>query len=236
MKKRWLPLLLIGVLVLLAGCAKAIPTKEAAELFVDRLIYQKETEKFETNFKDGATLTKNFAEQEQSFLENFTAGLLSTDSGFSEETATEISQLVLDQVKEKTSYTIEVAENDNIRNVTYHVKGLDFVAIMTQTTQKITAQMLQDTSLAKDEGKLATALIAQLKTVLQAAPVQTKAVAVLLEMRPEKGQWTLVEGQQKQLQSLYLAFVAGVKDEDTLNKNWETAQEKLAEELAQELK
>lgn len=235
MKKRWIPLLLIGLMVFLGGCAKSIPTKEAAALFVDRLIYQKETEKFEANFKDGAKLTETFEEQEQSFQENFTAGLLSTDSGLSQETANEISQLVMDQVKEKTSYTIDVAENDNIRNVTYHVKGLDFVALMSQTTQAITAQMLKDTSLAKDEAKLAQALVTQLKTALADAPVKNEAVDVLLEMRPEKGKWTLVDGQQEQLQSLYLAFVAGVKDEETLATDWATAQEKLAEELAKEL-
>lgn len=236
MKKRWLPLLLLGVIVVLAGCAKAIPTKEAAALFVDRLIYQKETEKFEANFKDGATLTKTFEEQEQSFQKNFTAGLVNADSGLSQETAAEISQLVMEQVRAKTSYSINVAENDNIRNVTYHVKGLDFVAILSQTTEEITEQMMKDTSLAKDEDKLVKALVEQLQGILQAAPVKTEAVDVLLEMRPESGKWSLVEGQQKQLQNLYLAFVAGVKDEDTLNKDWEAAQAKLVEELAQELK
>lgn len=234
MKKRWIPLL-AGLLLLLTGCAQAIPTKEAAALFVDRLVYQKEMEKFEENFQDGAALTETFEEHEENFQKNFTAGLLSTDSGLNEKTASEISQLVMDQVKEKTSYTIDVAENDNIRNVTYHIKGLDFVELMSQTTKAVTAQMLADTSLAKDETKLAATLVTQLETALKDAPVQTEAVDVLLEMRPEKGQWTVVDGQQAQLQSLYLAFVAGVKDEQTLTKDWEKAQEELAQELAKQL-
>lgn len=238
MKKLLLPMLL-GILML-AGCApKAIPAKEAADLFVQQLIYQKEGTDFEENFQNGDELKKSFETNAIAFRDTFATGLVAADGDVSEETASEITALLLDKVKSATDYKIKVGEaeaSDSIRNVTYQVHGLDLVTVMKQTTQLVTAEMLKNTALAKDEAKLQAETVKQLQHVLEAPPVKAEAVNVMLEMKPEKGKWVVVGGQQKQLEGLYLAFVAGVKDADTLAADWQKAQEELAQELQQELK
>lgn len=237
MKKMILPI--IFGLLLLAGCApKAIPVEEAADLFVEQLVYQKEDTDFEDNFQNGADLKKGFEKNTTAFRDTFATGLVAADGDVSEETANEITALLMDKVKSATDYQIKVGEaedGDSIRNVTYQVHGLDLVTVMKQTTQLVTAEMLKNTTLAKDEAKLQTETVKQLKHVLEDPPVKAEAVNVMLEMKPEKGQWVIVGGQQAQLEGLYLAFVAGVKDADTLSTNWQAAQAELTKELEKQL-
>ena len=76
MKKKWLAMaLFILTPLFIAGCAKAIPAKEAAPLLIDAMIYQKEDESFETNFANSETLTNAFEKHRSSIEDNFTAGL-----------------------------------------------------------------------------------------------------------------------------------------------------------------
>lgn len=233
--RKYLLQVFIGLLFL-TGCAKAIPAKEAATLFVEQLVYQKEETKFTENFQNGKELTKNFEANAALFQDTFASGLVAADTEVSEETAVEISQLLMEKVRSATDYQVKVTETDSVRNVSYEIYGLDIVAVMKQTTEKVTEAMLADTSLAKDETKLQKQTILELKQVLQAPPVKTEPVTVMLEMKPVKGKWTVVAGQQAEQEKLYLAFVAGVKDQETLTNDWQQAQDELTKELAEKMK
>lgn len=78
MKKLWITsLVLVGVF--LTGCgAKGIPAEEAGALFVDRLVYQKDENKFAKEFRDGKQVGAELDENSKAFEENFAKGLSAT--------------------------------------------------------------------------------------------------------------------------------------------------------------
>lgn len=235
MKKIWIPLMLVALFVL-AGCNKAIPAEEAGQLFVDRVVYDEDTKKFTENFANGEELNKGFKENEANFKDNFTAGLISVGDAVSKDEANELTELLNHQIKEVTSYDVKVKEAGKISNVTYEVKGLDFAAIMKETSKGITQKMIADNKLANDQNKIIEETLQLLRENIKTAKAKETAVPIMIEMKPEKGKWTIVRGQRDQINNLYFAFVAGVKDQETLTSDWNKAMEEVAKEVQAELK
>ncbi|BCA87003.1 hypothetical protein EsVE80_25260 [Enterococcus saigonensis] len=235
MRKLGIPLLLV-LLFFLAGCSKAIPAEDAAKLFVDQVVYDKDAKKFTANFANGDELNKGFKENEKNFKDNFTAGLISVGDAVSEDEANELTELLNHQIKEVTSYKVAIKEAGKISNITYEVKGLDFAAIMKETSKGITQKIMADNKLASDQNKIIEETLQLLRENIKVAKAKEEAVPIMIEMKPEKGKWTIVRGQREQINNLYFAFVAGVKDQETLTNDWNKAMEEVAKEVQAELK
>ncbi|EOT39214.1 MULTISPECIES: DUF5105 domain-containing protein [Enterococcus] len=235
MKKRSIFLMVLMAFIL-GGCSRAIPAEDAGKLFVDRVVYDKDTEKFTENFANGEELNKGFKENEKNFKDNFTAGLISVGDVVPEDKADELTTLLNKQIKDVTSYQVEIKAAGKISNVTYEVKGLDFAAIMKETSKGITKKMIADNKLASDQNKIIEETLALLKENIQKAKAKEKAVPIMIEMKPEKGKWTVVRGQREQINNLYFAFVAGVKDQEALTNEWNQAMAEVVKEVQEELK
>lgn len=235
MKKRSIFLMVLMAFIL-SGCSRAIPAEDAGKLFVDRVVYDQDTEKFTENFANGEELNEGFKENEKNFKDNFTAGLISVGDVVPEEKADELTDLLNKQIKEVTSYTVKIKEAGKISNVTYEVKGLDFAAIMKETSKGITKKMIVDNKLASDQNKIIEETLTLLKENIQKAKAKEEAVPIMLEMKPEKDKWTIVRGQSEQINNLYFAFVAGVKDQEALTDEWNKAMAEVVKEVQDELK
>ena len=74
---------LLFMLLFISGCTKAIPAEEAANIMIDTMIYDQQTEAFQTNFANSEELTEIFIEQRTLFEENFTQGILQTGEAVS---------------------------------------------------------------------------------------------------------------------------------------------------------
>ena len=98
---------LLFMLLFISGCTKAIPAEEAANNLIDTMIYDQQTEAFQTNFANSEELTEIFVEQRTLFEENFTQGILQTGEAVDEQLAMEISEMVMQQMRETTSYQIK---------------------------------------------------------------------------------------------------------------------------------
>ncbi|MGX7131065.1 DUF5105 domain-containing protein [Enterococcus songbeiensis] len=235
MKKIWLIFPILCFTFLLSGCARAIPEKEAAALLVDHLVYQKSEKKFTENFQDGEDLSNAFQTNEQAFQKSFTEGLLA-DSEIPQAEAEEIAELLLNQMQKEATYEIkEIDDSDTIRHVTYGVKGLDFTGMMAATSEKLVTELLADETISKDQDKVVSETVRFLKETIPQTKAKTKAINVMLEMKPEKGKWQIVAGQTEQLNNLYLAFVAGVSDQEALLAEMTTVMEETAKEVQEQL-
>lgn len=227
---------LLIILFVLSGCAKAIPDKEAGNLFVDQVIYQKGSGKFRSEFQNGNELNEGFKENEANFQKNFTEGLLSAGGKVSQKEADEISQLLMDKVKDTTKYKLKkIGDAGNIRVMNYEIYGLNFVKVMKDTTKALVSKMMKEPEFAKDQNKIIAETFVILKDNIGQAEAKEEPVEIALEMKPEKGKWTVVRGQREQISNMYLAFVAGVKDQKTLTEEMNKAMQEVTAEVQKEL-
>ena len=234
MKKIFAPILLL--LLVLSGCAKAVPADDAAKIFVDQMIYQKDTEAFKQNFDNGTALSETFEKSAHDFQQNFTQGLISSRSDITDEQANAITDKLTEQISQKTAYTVTTSKSGNLTMVTYQVNGLDFANIVKGTTSELMQQLMSDRSLAKDQNKIQQALIPILEEQITKAQAKSEPTNVMLEMKTERGKWVLVDGQEDQINSLYRVFLTGTKDQQTLDDELQQAVEEVTAELQEQLK
>lgn len=239
MKKKylWTSLLVLGVLFVLGGCKKAEPiaAEKAATLFINRFVYEKDSEEFEENFKDSDDLKKVMTENTQNFKDNFLAGLTSTS--VSEKTADELFATLFQQVQEKTSYAVEVkAENKETAQVVYHVTGIDFPKLIQKTDEDLLAAIQKDTSIAKDDEKMMQRILEILQTNLKDLKVKTEPVAITVTFSKNQAQWLIAQDQSEKISNLYLAFVSGAKNQAELTSQLEKVAEDVNNALKEQLK
>ncbi|MHC5269926.1 DUF5105 domain-containing protein [Enterococcus sp. LJL98] len=218
MHKKWIGMVLPAfTLLLLAGCTKAIPAEEAAPLLLDEMIYEKKAEAFQTNFLQSEELETAFQSQRTSFEENFTEGLLQSGEAVDQQVAAEISEALMKQVKEQTSYNVkQITETKSIFHVIYEVKGFDLMALFKASTTGLLEKIEEKNNLVKDPEKLVTETVKIMQDQIPLTPAKETSTEVTLQLKQNKGKWEIVGGQDETLASLYLAFYAGVRDEEEL--------------------
>lgn len=218
MKKKWL--VMVATLLtafFVVGCSKAIPAEEAAPLLIDAMIYNQDTEEFQTNFAHNKELTTAFSEHRTSFEKNFTQGLLQSGEGLDEQIATDISEALMKQVRDTTSYQVKkITETKPIYHVTYEIKGFDLVQLIKESTTELLARIQKDNDLVKDQKTLIATTVEIMKEKIPMIPANQTATEVTLQLKLNKGQWEIVNGQDEALASLYLAFFSGVRSQEEL--------------------
>jgi hypothetical protein len=225
-------LLAISLLFLVGCTPKAIPVEEAAQQLTDRLVYQKQAAEFEENFVDGATLAKSLDQNSAEFERSFAQGLAVTGGTIPQEQAQALTDTLMKQVREKTSFTVKkLSEEDGIGKVEIEVKGLDFVSVMGTTAKELTDKMLKDAAFAKDDQKVLTETVTLLEKNLQAASAKEEAQALPLTLASKDGKWQIPEDQQPAVENLYLAFISGEKDQSALS----AAMAEMVQEIAKEI-
>ncbi|MGX7200173.1 DUF5105 domain-containing protein [Enterococcus nangangensis] len=230
--------LLVTIFFALSACGakEPIAIEDAATLFANRLVYQKESEEFETNFKDSASLKKVMDKNADDFKTNFLAGLTDADEKITEAQAAELSNLLLEQMQTKTSYAVEVkAENEETALVVYHVSGLDFPAIVKKTDEALIAAVEKDNSIAKDDAKILATILASLKTNLAAATVVPEQTNVAVTFTKAEGQWQIASAQATNVANLYLAFASGAMNQEELTQQLQQATDEVNAALTEKL-
>ncbi|MGX7197864.1 DUF5105 domain-containing protein [Enterococcus olivae] len=231
MKRKGLFSILLVIGFLLAGCDRGIPAEEAAPLFIDRFIYQEETKAFNENFQNGEALGTIFEEQQEVFQEHFIDGLIGVDDVVAQEQADEIYQQLAAQVQEKTTYRVkQVTENEDLANIIYEINGISIKELLLTMSQKLVERIHDDNALAKDQTKLVEETVGILKEELPNASIKEQPVDVSLQMRKEKGQWQLVNGQSEELSAIYLAFFTGFNDQEQFVEELTEAMSSVSEE------
>lgn len=236
MKKLWIiSLLLAGVFLTSCG-SKGISAEDAGALFVDRLVYQKEENKFAKEFRDGEQVGKELDENSKTFEENFAKGLSSTGAKVPKKEADQLTNELLQQARQKTTYKIvQIDETKSGATITYYVTGLDLVSAMQEMTRQLVKETLADPEIAKDEQKTLEATFSILEERVKAIKIKTDPVKMTLHLEKEKGKWFVPYNQKKAVSNLFMAFISGSKDIDTMNKELEEALNEVAKEIINSL-
>lgn len=237
MKKKLGLISLVIITFLLTSCgAKAIPAEEVAELFVDRLVYKKDSDKFVRNFRDGEKVANELDEIGADFEEKFVNSLSSTGVEISEKQASSLTKELLKQVKEKAEYTVvTIDKTKKGATITYYVTGLDLVNTMLDMTRQLIKDSLDNPEIAQNEQKTLDATLAILEDKVKTIKISSDPVELKLTLEKAKGQWFIPNDQKEHVANLYMAFISGTKDMKEMNKGLSDGLNRVVEEVAEQL-
>ena len=208
---------LLFMLLFISGCTKAIPAEEAANILIDTMIYDQQTEAFQTNFANSEELTEIFVEQRTLFEENFTQGILQTGEAVDEQLAMEISEMVMQQVRETTSYKIKnITETKPVYHVTYEIQGFNLLRLFKESITELLVRIQNDNELVKDQKTLIATTVAIMQEKIPTIEANDTSTEVTLQLKVNRGKWEIVNGQDEALSSLYLAFFSGMRSQKEL--------------------
>ena len=208
---------LLFMLLFISGCTKAIPAEEAANILIDTMIYDQQTEAFQTNFANSEELTEIFVEQRTLFEENFTQGILQTGEAVDEQLAMEISEMVMQQVRETTSYKIKnITETKPVYHVTYEIQGFNLLRLFKESITELLVRIQNDNELVKDQKTLIATTVAIMQEKIPTIEANDTSTEVTLQLKVNRGKWEIVNGQDEALASLYLAFFSSMRSQEEL--------------------
>ena len=208
---------LLFMLLFISGCTKAIPAEEAANILIDTMIYDQQTEAFQTNFANSEELTEIFIEQRTLFEENFTQGILQTGEAVDEQLAMEISEMVMQQVRETTSYKIKnITETKPVYHVTYEIQGFNLLRLFKESITELLVRIQNDNELVKDQKTLIATTVAIMQEKIPTIEANDTSTEVTFQLKVNRGKWEIVNGQDEALSSLYLAFFSGMRSQKEL--------------------
>ena len=181
---------LLFMLLFISGCTKAIPAEEAANILIDTMIYDQQTEAFQTNFANSEELTEIFVEQRTMFEENFTQGILQTGEAVDEQLAMEISEMLMQQMRETTSYQIKnITETKPIYHVTYEIQGFNLLQLFKESITELLVRIQNDNELVKDEKTLIATTVAIMQEKIPTIEANDTSTEVTLQLKVNRGKW-----------------------------------------------
>lgn len=212
MKKLLCSILAIVLMFGMVSCtSKEATPKEATEILVNALVYKKaeDINKYKNVFNQDATEIKKQSEQD------FTSGFISVSSlNVSEEDAKQLMDTLNEQIKDKTSYKVEVVKEDKKNpELEIKVKGLDFDKIKPALQTKIKEAIKEDPSLVKDEDETAKFIMDTLESVIKETDVVDEEISVPVKLEPfskNKSKWQIVD-ETKTIKSITNAFYGKIK-------------------------
>lgn len=219
--KKWLVLLCSLFFLTACGSSKGLSEKEAANVFVDAIFYNKQTALFKENFSDADEALKVMHGKEgTSFTKELIAGITRT-SNVSETEAKKISDSMEKVVKEKTKYQVKSIKEkkSGVYQVTYEVYGVDFIQGFKLAMKDTFEKVLKDPTLSQDQTNLEKELAVALGEGIQTAGAVKKPVEVQVELTKDKDKWNIANSQMLNLQNLTAAFWLGAKDQQSLLKD-----------------
>ncbi|MBA3924775.1 DUF5105 domain-containing protein [Listeria rustica] len=185
------------------GSSNAVEPKEAANIAVNTIIFNKDVEKYKDTFGKSATdLQKN---NKDTFIKRFAATLKITDGSMNDDIGG-LYDAYTKRAKEVTKYTSKVTNTDAKKpTVEISVNGLDMASMQAERLADFKAKVKADPSIGKDKNKSAKAVIEGYKTAIPKAKASKKAVQVKLNLEANKEQWKIKDGENF-ANNLYRAF------------------------------
>lgn len=227
--KKWFLFPVLILMLLLTGCGNRqdLSAEEAADLFIDRLIYEKSNSEFSNQFVNGKDLANNFNKNAQNFCGNFTNSLeaISNDD-FTEEDALTLTRELIKEMDGRTTYTIKnQSTNGDYTSVTFEIYGLDFTGIIRGTINNLVKDYRLSPEIMADKNIAGKRAISILKDEIRDVEAKETPVEVSLVLEKTGHRWQIADNQNKRITSIFLAFISGEESQDdlTLNINNEVA-------------
>lgn len=215
MKKGLFSLVLVLAMVLVlsaCGGASRVEPKEAGEITVNSVVYNKDTDKVKDVYgEDGSKFEKEFETSfKESFINTFTASF-STDVNLDKQ-VDDFYNALRKQVNEKTSYTTKVTNDDKESpEIQFSVKGLNMKGVQTELVEELTKAATADPSLATDNQKMAEKTMEIYTKAVQNADAvsEAKTVTLKLEADPDDDSLWKMQNDMAFMQELTTAFFMG---------------------------
>lgn len=215
MKKGLFSLVLVLAMVLVlsaCGGASRVEPKEAGEITVNSVVYNKDTDKVKDVYgEDGSKFEKEFETSfKESFINTFTASF-STDVNLDKQ-VDDFYNALRKQVNEKTSYTTKVTNDDKESpEIQFSVKGLNMKGVQTELVEELTKAATADPSLATDNQKMAEKTMEIYTKAVQNADAVSEAKTVTLKLKadPDDDALWKMQNDMAFMQELTTAFFMG---------------------------
>lgn len=210
MKKKLILISVVVSTVMIAlsacGSSNSVEPKEAADIAVNTIIFNKDAEKYKDTFGKSATdLQKN---NKETFTKRFAANLKITDGSMNDEIG-DLYDAYTKRAKEVTKYTSKITKDDKEKpTVEISVNGLDMASMQAERLAAFKAKVKADPSVEKDKKKSAKAVIEGYKTTIPKAKASKKTVQVKLNLEANKEQWK-IKDDETFANNLYRAFFTG---------------------------
>lgn len=219
MSRKWL-LVSLCLFGLLAGCTQQLlEPKEAATLFVERVIFQQQEQAFADSFVDGEAIGAQSDEFDEVLLQDLAMAFSGTGGALTTAQIETLSDNLMRQMKIKTTYQVkEIIEVGERATVIYEVKGLDFVSIVRDTTKELSERMITDLEIAQNDQKIAATVTEILETRIEAVQLITETTEIPIVLRIDNNKWVISDDQQEAVINLMLAFATGARDQQSLNQ------------------
>lgn len=206
-------IMLLAMMLVLTACgASRVEPKEAGEITVNAVVYNKDTDKVKDVYgEDGSAFEKEFEKSfKESFISTFSASL-SGEVNIDKE-VDDFYNALRKQVNEKTSYTTKVINDDKENpEIQFAVKGLDMKGVQAELTTELTKELTADPSIATDNEKLAKKTMELYTKAVQNADAvsETKNVNLKLTVDPKDDSLWKMENDMAFMQELTSAFFMG---------------------------
>ncbi|MDT2833348.1 DUF5105 domain-containing protein [Vagococcus carniphilus] len=219
MKKNKIVLLcfFMGIFIF-SGCSnKGMDEKEISRVFIEDFIYHKETKKFKENFVDGDILSKQLTIMTTNFEDTFSGVFDPITGPLSNDEKKQISDGLMKQVKETSSYKYKVKEGEkNQIEVTYQITGFDYAHLVEQTLDGVLGELMKETDMKASTSK--QMILHSFSNALSKGKESKKETEVTLKLEKVKKEWQIVEGQDDKLESILLAFISGYNNKSNYEK------------------
>lgn len=237
--KKWfmLPVLILMLFLTSCGNGDDLSAEEAADLFINRLIYEKSNGEFTSQFVNGKDLANNFNKNAQNFCGNFTSSLEAiSNNDFTDEDALELTRELIKEMDGKTTYTIKnQSTNGDYTSVTFEIHGLDFTGIIRGTVNNLVKDYRLSPEIMEDKNIAGKRAISILKDEIKDVEIKEKPIEISLVLKKSGHRWQIADNQNKRITSIFLAFISGEESQDdlTLEINNEVAE--VVQELLNEV-
>lgn len=238
MKKTALFIIAVTALVL-TGCNKAIPADEAGELLIDRLIYQERTNEFADAFEDGVKTGEELDKNAEKFEDDFLEGLLTGDESVSERDVAGLTQELLKQMREKTSFKVAgIKEEKDTATITYFITGLDLVNAVKEMTRTLIREASEAAEQSEDEASSEETLqsaITILTERIQVIKIENDSIEMDLRLEKANGKWFIPDDQKEVVSNIFMAFISGTEKPEELDEALNEVTDEVMNELLDDL-
>lgn len=225
--------------VLLTGCNKAIPAEEAGELLIDRLIYQERTSEFADAFEDGTKTGEELDKNADRFEDDFLEGLLSAEEDVSERDVTGLTQELLKQMREKTSFKVAgIKEEKDTATITYFITGLDLVNAVKEMTRSLIKEANDLAEQSEEEltgEETLQSAITILTERIQVIKIENDSIEMDLKLKKEGGKWLIPEDQEEVVSNIFMAFISGTEKPEELDEALNEVTDEVMNEMLNDL-
>ena len=218
--KKWLVLLFSVFFLTACGGNKGLAEKDAANVLVDAIFYNKQTTLFKENFSNAnKTLKTIYGDENFSFTEKFAKSFTSTLSAdIPEDDAKKIADAMEKVVKKQTKYKVKSIKEkkSGVYQVTYEVYGLNFIKGYKLALNNTYEEILKNQNAFQDNTQVQKEFVQAMGKNIQAGGIVKKPIEIKLDLIKKQDKWTIAKNQNTKLQNMAMALFLGVKDIQTL--------------------